>query len=226
MHTQKAEISSTANPLLTPVYQILRQNQAGLSEYALLTSLQKAGYRFPATTTVSAELALFRKHFVLMNALYQLHERLWDEGVHLHISPLLIRMESLSADQRTETGESSGYGADVSTDHRHGALRAYYLDWRHFQESTDESVTALLDSFWRGYQHAGDHRAALNTLGLDADQKRWPEIKQAYQRQARRHHPDRGGDSQRFQAIREAYETLALHYKPVHQDKPVHQPDD
>ncbi len=217
MHTEDDDSWAIDNPLLTPVYKILRQSPSGLSEYALLSALQKAGYRFPETEAVSAELALFRKHFVLMNALYQLHERLWDEGVRLHISALLIRMDTLRADEHELSGASSGYDAKVSTDHRHGALRDYYLDWRHFQNSSDASVAALLQSFWRGFQHAGDQQAALNTLGLDSEEQQWQQIKQAYQRQARRHHPDRGGDSQQFQAVREAYETLALHYKPIRQ---------
>ncbi len=35
-----------------------------------------------------------------------------------------------------------------------------------------------------------------------------PQIREAYQKLASRLHPDRGGDSQRFMAIRESYELL------------------
>ena len=46
------------------------------------------------------------------------------------------------------------------------------------------------------------------TLGVEKSATA-DDIKQAYRRQAARHHPDRGGDTARFQAIEEAYRILS-----------------
>jgi DnaJ-domain-containing protein 1 len=52
-------------------------------------------------------------------------------------------------------------------------------------------------------------RQCLKVLGLDFDVQDLAEIKQAYRSLASLHHPDKGGDSKRFIAVRQAYEQLA-----------------
>lgn len=49
------------------------------------------------------------------------------------------------------------------------------------------------------------------------------EIKQAYRRAAAQHHPDRGGDTARFQDIQQAYDVLGDQNKKAHYDQPQHQ---
>ena len=49
----------------------------------------------------------------------------------------------------------------------------------------------------------------------DADQ-----IKKAYRKLAGQHHPDRGGDTAKFQAIEEAYRTLSDNQKRAAYDNP------
>ena len=51
-------------------------------------------------------------------------------------------------------------------------------------------------------------RQCLKVLGLDWDVKDLAEIKKAYRSLASLHHPDKGGDSKRFVAVRQAYEQL------------------
>lgn len=46
------------------------------------------------------------------------------------------------------------------------------------------------------------------------------EIKQAYRRAAAQHHPDRGGDTARFQEIQQAYDVLADDAKRAQYDRP------
>jgi curved DNA-binding protein CbpA len=46
------------------------------------------------------------------------------------------------------------------------------------------------------------------------------EIKQAFRRQAMKHHPDRGGDSVLFQDINEAYSVLSDRQKRAAYDNP------
>jgi DnaJ-class molecular chaperone len=50
------------------------------------------------------------------------------------------------------------------------------------------------------------------------------EIKSAYRKLARTHHPDKGGDKERFQKIQQAYETLSDKDKRQQYDNP-HQPN-
>jgi DnaJ domain len=51
-------------------------------------------------------------------------------------------------------------------------------------------------------------RQCLKVLGLDWDVQDLAEIKKAYRSLASLHHPDKGGDSKRFVAVRQAYEQL------------------
>ncbi|MEH6471252.1 MAG: DNA-J related domain-containing protein [Halopseudomonas sp.] len=186
------------NPLTAPIAQILRDNPDGLSEYQLLGQLEFDGLRLDDEPGVSAELLLFRKHFLVMNALYRLQPVMWEEGCYLSISALCIALQPVadSSDMRVlnPAGEE--------------AIRDYYLDWNEFEQSSSESVEQLLNSFWQRYFADDKRLAALAVFELDADCS-WSEIRSAYRRQAAIHHPDRGGDSQQFRQAREAYELLA-----------------
>jgi len=48
------------------------------------------------------------------------------------------------------------------------------------------------------------------------------EIKRAYRRLASQHHPDKGGDTQKFQEIEEAYRVLGDEQQRQHYDRPQH----
>jgi DnaJ-class molecular chaperone len=58
------------------------------------------------------------------------------------------------------------------------------------------------------------------TLGVNKDANA-DEIKQAYRRLASQHHPDRGGDTARFQEIQKAYEVLGNDQKRAAYDNPM-----
>ena len=60
-----------------------------------------------------------------------------------------------------------------------------------------------------------------NTLGVDRNASQ-EEIKQAYRRLANIHHPDRGGDTAKFQEIQSAYDTLSNPQKKAEYDMPSH----
>jgi DnaJ-domain-containing protein 1 len=190
------------NPLLPAVLRLLRgsalqDGDRGVSEYELLKALEADGVAL-APVVADADLHLFQRHFLLMNALYRLQDLLWrEEQVWLTISPLRIVIES-------SPGQASkqALGAAENT-----ALRDYYLDWREFEATDGAAVATLLDSFWQRL-HAHDGRAAaLATLELHSDAS-WDEVRRQYRRLAASTHPDRGGDGGRFLAVREAYEVL------------------
>jgi DnaJ-class molecular chaperone len=61
---------------------------------------------------------------------------------------------------------------------------------------------------------------AYETLGVPKGASE-EEIKKAYRRLASAHHPDKGGDTQRFQEIQSAYETLSDPQKRAQHDNPT-----
>jgi hypothetical protein len=189
-------VSVAENPLLPLVLRALREAPDGISEYELLKRVEAAG-GCADVAVADANLALFQKHFLLMNALYRLQRSLWaEERLWLHISPLRIVLVAC------QTASASMLSAEVST-----ALRDYYLDWQQLLATDSTAVANLLNAFWQRFHAYDDRVAALATLQLDVGAS-WPAIKQQYRRLAAATHPDRGGDSAQFLAIREAYEAL------------------
>ena len=183
------------NPLKAPILSILNTATDKLSEHELIKQLENNHGAFQDSNQKS-DLNLFRKHFMVMNALYQLQESLFKEGMHLAISALSIKLEVISDNH-------NGFPAE----HSDAKLRAYYLDWKQLDETTESDVDALLNRFWKQYCAHVKQTDALNVLGLSNSEK-WSDIQQAYRRLAARSHPDRGGDKAQFVAIREAYEIL------------------
>lgn len=187
------------NPLLPLVLRLLRAQPAGISEYELLKQIEADGAHF-AQAGDDAQLALFQKHFLIMNALYRLQESLWrDERLWLMISPLRIALETI--DHCAAETKLAPHADD--------ALRAYYLDWQQFIATDSAAVTELLTSFWTRFAAHDQRDEALATLQLDGNADR-DTIKRQYRRLAAATHPDRGGDAAQFLAIRAAYEVLKL----------------
>jgi hypothetical protein len=186
----------------------MRQSEP-VSEYQLIQAMKPA--LAAASEADSAALTLFRQHFLVMNALYQLRQTCWADGQWLEISPLSIRLVSLADSVRLSSDDASlpqshaelnslGLVHDV-------ALAQWYLDWNHFHEANTESVDQLLASFWRRFNACDRQASALEQLGL-GENAEWSQIQAAYRRLARQYHPDTGGDAQQFRLVREAYEML------------------
>lgn len=84
------------NPFKAAVLALIRESPAGLSEYDLMQRLEERDPAF-ARDREEPGLALFRKHFLVMNALYRLQAELFEEGWYLSVSPLAIRLEPAQA---------------------------------------------------------------------------------------------------------------------------------
>ncbi|HEY9051566.1 MAG TPA: DNA-J related domain-containing protein [Gammaproteobacteria bacterium] len=189
------------NPLVIPVLHILREHQGAISEYDLMCMLEQKGVQFPIEAT-SKDLELFRKHFFLKNALYQLQSELLQEAIYLRIGLLDISLESTSTESTSTEISEQG----------EARVRDFYLDWANYDNTGDEDVKKLLNSFWERYFALDQYGDALNVLGLSTECG-WPDIQSEYRRLVTRHHPDKGGDKTRFIEIREAYETLRCYYQ-------------
>ena len=186
------------NPLIAPILSILMEHPQGISEYEIMSVLREQ-------TNVLAEqnnLDLFHQHFYVMNALYQLQNKLYEEQIHLAVSPLCIRFEYLSRIPNSP----------AVTAHQNEKLKEYYLDWSNYIVTTEEDVKNMLQDFWQKYYAQDKQVAALKVFGLDVDTD-WSAINHCYRRLVAIYHPDKGGDQNRFIEVIEAYEVLQHFYR-------------
>jgi len=189
------------NPLVGPILAILKKNPSGISEFDILKTLKDL---LPAFSQLADDnnLQLFRQHFLIMNALYQLQASLWqDENLILDITATRITLFSAS---QVSLSESTTLSDSVDA-----KLAAYYLDWNEYEKTDVNEVSRLLNSFFKGISLTGsDRNAALKTLEIKGDNPSKSDIKQQYRKLAQQHHPDRGGDQNIFINLRQAYEYL------------------
>lgn len=175
--------------------ELLRAEPDGLAEHALLKRLQQAHPDDFPDTLFRDQLALFRAHFLLFHLLYRLRDTLLADGeAVLEIDPRCIRL-----------APSAAPAASAMADH--DPMRDYYLDLGHLGDTTAEDIERMLGAFWVRY-YAGSRRSeALAVLGLEPDAD-LDAAQRRYRQLAMTHHPDRGGDPARFQAIQEAIAIL------------------
>ena len=174
--------------------QELAAHPDGIRAYDLIRTLKARGFFNFLPEPPAQPGELFRAHFLLFHALYTLRDRLAvsQQGL-LQIDALCIRRLPWSA------GDNSLASPDT--------LRAYYLDWSNLDTTTDDDVCELLASFWRQFGRFDKRAEALAELGLE-DPVDDETIKLAWRRLAMEHHPDRGGDKARLQAINAAVDCL------------------
>ena len=186
------------NPLIPDILSLLQQHPEGITEYLIIKSLEEhTGFEHIGDDD---QLAIFQKHFMVMNALHQLQKQLMEEEqLFLDISPLKIHLVTINH-------QSNDREITESDDAK---LSEYYLDWSNFENTNKQAVEKLLTSFWELYSNADHRLAALAVLELEegACSKT---INQRYRELAAIHHPDKGGDQATFISIRQAYETLSL----------------
>lgn len=186
--------------LVEQLHQLLRSEPAGLSEYQLIQHLKSRHCTHIPRLGLDDKLVLFRTHFLLFNALYQLRDQLWqDQSAHLDINPLCVRLQPWQPG-RLALAE-------------HDPLRDYYLNMQHLRDTTEADVAQLLASFWTRMQGGDEKRAALELFELNDEQPlKLATIKQRYRQLVSLHHPDRGGSTSRLQSINLAMEILERYY--------------
>lgn len=189
------------NPLIPDILAFLRDHPQGTEEYDLLKVLKT---KHPMLTKLAEDhnLLLFRQHFLIMNALYQLKSSLWqEEQITLNITGM--RVSLLFSPPEHATGNTT---VSNSPDAK---LAAYYMDWDEYVNTDKGDVEQLLENFYLGIATIDERKDALKTLALHSDFIDDKEaIKRQYRKLAREAHPDRGGDPERFISLRQAYECL------------------
>lgn len=171
--------------------QTLKANPLTLTELDLLRGWHKQQEEVVA---IRQPYELFQQHFVMRNALYHLRR---DIRAHyfLDMGLLYIRLHPASK-------------ADSQIAHT-DALADYYLDERNLTGETPDSVMAMLEAFfsqWQRFEQA-DVAKAKQTLELDSHAT-LAQAKQQYRNLANIHHPDKGGDAQKFNQVQQAYQIL------------------
>ena len=189
----------------------------GITEYALIELLKKPPYQLFDEDALRDPLMLFKMHFILFHALYQLRQY-WieqNEGV-LEIHALGIKLNPLNERHLTQSNDGLG----VTTLENPDPLAAYYLNWENFEEADRDTVDNLLNAFWGKMLKGdtvtytqGDIEKAHALLGLSLNEPiTLLQLKRVYKRSLQSAHPDKGGTQQDAQAVINAYQTLSRYY--------------
>ncbi len=172
---------------------LLEHAPDGISEYSLMEQLSAID-ALEMPREHGDLLGLYRAHFLLFHSLYRLRDELWQRRAgHLDINPLAIVLRPYLPAQNGLSEPD--------------AVRGYYLDLGQLQQTGTEQVAAMIASFWNRLNNPDQRQQALAELGLE-DPVDDNIIRQRYRQLAMEHHPDRGGDTGRFQTIKQAMDDL------------------
>ena len=207
--------------------------QRGVSEYELIDILKKAPYHFFDDASLREPLMLFKTHFIVFHALYQL-KRSWieqGEGVlDIHTLNIKLNQESAHSDHNSAHSDKNSTHGDNYKDKESqdkvgaiteaDALAEYYLDWGNFEKADRESVDALLNAFWQrmasGNAHTFEQEDIADAhalLGLPHDEHvSLSVLKRVYKKALQLVHPDKGGTQQEAQDVIHAYQLLLGYY--------------
>ena len=216
--------------------------EEGVSEYTLISMLKKPPYSVFDEEALRDPLMLFKTHFILFNALYQLRLKWLSDGVgELDIHTLNVRL--ISCDGESANAPESSTTATGKTLGPHHSMASYYLDWRNFEQTDEECVDALLTSFWSKMGNAQyvsfddvDIEEAHLVLGLtwaygtgdtvvndtlsdgaalnrkSNDAYTLKVVKKHYRKKLQQLHPDKGGNREQAQQVISAYQLLVRFY--------------
>ncbi len=183
------------NPLKAEILDFLQLKPNGTTEYEIIKMLEEKQYFYGLAD--ESELALFQKHFITMNALYQLQISLWkNDRIFLDITS--IRVSIIEAKIKDNKGSEITETA---------AVREYYLDWKNYEATDQEQVLKMLTSFWEMFYNQDKVFSAYETLKL-SQYEPFDVVKKQYRRLAIKYHPDKGGNQTDFIALRKAFEII------------------
>lgn len=207
--------------------------QRGVSEYELIDILKKAPYHFFDDASLREPLMLFKTHFIVFHALYQLKRRWIEQGegvLDIHTLNIKLNQESAHSDHNSAHSDKNSTHGDNYKDKESqdkvgaiteaDALAEYYLDWGNFEKADRKSVDALLNAFWHrmasGNAHTFEQEDIADAhalLGLPQDEHvSLSVLKRVYKKALQLVHPDKGGTQQEAQDVIHAYQLLLGYY--------------
>jgi len=191
------------NPLVWPLLSVLQDSQQHWKIHCLASELKQ--HKLLLTLDDDPEQDLFKRNFLLMNALFQLQQILLPQQ-WLQVQAMDIYIsDTVPNDITIELTQDS-------------VLRQYYLDWTNYDIS-NLVIREMLAQFWHRYeQHIGaqppptsshlERITALKTFELEANASE-QDIRRQWRRLALRWHPDRdNGSAEKFRQVCEAWQLL------------------
>lgn len=190
---------------------LLEETEEGFSEHQLLTLLQHSPHCYFSKDAMRDPLILFQSHFLLFHCLYLLRKT-WQEKQYasIDISAVKIQKVALNSSNDLVNLIKNSHLKKLSSLSLLDPLAQYYLNWSHFSSTTSEDVDELLNGFWRKMQVPQQQENNPQALALMELESPIPlaDLKVQYRRLAQKHHPDKGGDSEHFKKICQAFHQL------------------
>ena len=193
------QVSNDLNPLLELLRYKLNSGTV-FSEYELIRWLQAPEQGVFRADALAQPLTLFRRHFILMHALYSLKKEWLLQGT------AILDISALHIEKRPWFSHSSGTTQVNNTD----PLMDYYLDLSQL-ETPEQEIEQLLSSFWKKMLLPEQQPEDLAILELTPPTTAL-QIKKQYRKLAMQHHPDRGGSEHKFCQIQGAYQRLRIQF--------------
>lgn len=189
----------------------LLEERPTLSEYEFIRALRQQSFHKKSQSN-DYNLALFHEHFIARHIMYRVEETR-SPGVLYSIDTFGIKRI-----EKNDLQEGMQLSVEVNP-----SLKDYYLDLNNLDQTSKEDVQALLDGFWKRYSRYNGGAENLDqhfeTLDLQPKQNNenqadtWRRVQKAYRLKIQSLHPDKGGDAQGFNEVREAYEALKSYYE-------------
>ncbi|MAD02601.1 MAG: molecular chaperone DnaJ [Pseudoalteromonas sp.] len=186
------------NPLIDEIFYLLLE-QPVWKVHTLTSALSESGKIEQLDNDLQKDL--FKRNFLVMNALYQLQTQLAPEQ-QLQIASLHIELVNEQISNALEN---------------HDPLRDYYLDWQNYDTTSDE-IDAMLTDFWQRFSSYSPKRVilSLSQQQLLELQQAWQlptdfsekQLQKRWRQLALKHHPDRQGCAIEFKKIQLEYEQL------------------
>ncbi|GAK86269.1 DnaJ-related protein [Vibrio ponticus] len=197
-----ANIAEIENPLLWPILEVLRRQPTGWKVHTLASEL--IDLELMPQLDERADKDLFKRNFLMMNALYQLQETLYPDHY--------VQVEAM------DIALLSGWGRrlDLSVESV-DPLRDYYTQWTNYEAEHGE-IRRLLDEFWTRYRdYVGSEKLKVGDVTRDKALRVFEldegasdiEIRKRWRKLALKWHPDRqSGNTAHFRLVCEAWNVL------------------
>ncbi|MGL4712167.1 MAG: DNA-J related domain-containing protein [Shewanella sp.] len=187
------------NPLIWPLLTVLQASSQSWKIHHLATELHTQGLIHQLDDNPGNDL--FKRNFLLMNALFELQEILLPKQ-WLQVKAMEIQIFRLVP---------SNVNLLITQD---TSLREYYLDWNNY-DTSENVVRELLEAFWSNYKsyiglniNLMNKGNALRVFELD-ESATARDIRKQWRRLALKWHPDRpDGNAARFREVCEAWQSL------------------
>lgn len=158
-------------------------------------------------------LDLFEKHFLLYRRLYLFADELLVTDWRLSIANIRIKLLDEEQARREGLWDVPEGGETALAE---AQLRGYYLNWDNLHTMTQDKLEDMVDKTWArifGQPDLAEIERAAGVLGVSAEASAG-EVRRRYRELCHVHHPDHGGSTEGFDALRQAYAVLVSAARP------------